>query len=108
VYSRAAVLVVPSLWPEPFGLIGLDAASLGLPAIAFDVGGIREWLTDGVNGRLVDPELGVTGLASAIAELLDNAELRARMSRGSREAAARLSVVAHVTALERVLHEAAA
>ena len=108
VYSRAAVLVVPSLWPEPFGLIGLDAASLGLPAIAFDVGGIREWLTDGVSGRLVDPALGVTGLASAIAELLDNAELRARMSRGSREAAARLSVVAHVTALERVLHEAAA
>jgi glycosyltransferase involved in cell wall biosynthesis len=108
VYARATVLVVPSLWPEPFGLIGLDAATLGVPAIGFDVGGIREWLTDGVNGRLVAPALGETGLASAIAELLDNADLRARMSRGSIDAAGRLSVATHVTALERVLHEAAA
>ena len=108
VYSRAAVLVVPSLWPEPFGLIGLDAAALGLPAIAFDVGGIREWLTDGVNGRLVDPALGEKGIALAITEVLDHADLRARMSRASIDAAARLSVAAHVTALERVLQEAAA
>ena len=65
VYSRGVALVVPSLWPEPFGLVGLDAAALGRPAIAFDVGGIGEWLTDGANGMLVDPARGEAGLAAA-------------------------------------------
>ena len=95
-------------WPEPFGLIGLDAAALGRPAVAFNVGGIGEWLADGVNGTLVEPAQGEKGLASAIAGLLANADQRARMARGAVEAASRLSVAAHVNALERVLQEAAA
>ncbi len=108
VYSRGVALVVPSLWPEPFGLVGLDAAALGRPAIAFDVGGISEWLTDGENGRLVDPASGEDGLAAAIVELLVKPDMRARMARASLAAAARLSVAVHVTSLEQVLHRAAA
>lgn len=54
-YRRNAVLVLPSVWPEPFGLVGLEAASLGRPAVAFDVGGISQWLKDGQTGRLVPP-----------------------------------------------------
>ena len=71
VYGRGLLAAVPSLWPEPFGLVGLDAASLGRPAVAFDVGGIKEWLTDGLNGRLVEPTAGEEGLARAIVSLLD-------------------------------------
>ncbi|PYR25748.1 MAG: hypothetical protein DMF98_11160 [Acidobacteria bacterium] len=41
----ATLLALPSTWPEPFGLVGLEAAALGVPAIAFDVGGVREWLS---------------------------------------------------------------
>src|SRR5262249_16432690 len=52
--ARSALAVVPSIWPEPFGLVGLEAAQHGVPAVAFDVGGIREWLTHDVNGRLAD------------------------------------------------------
>jgi glycosyltransferase involved in cell wall biosynthesis len=46
------LMVVPSLWPEPFGLAGLEAGLRGVPVAAFAVGGISEWLEDGVNGHL--------------------------------------------------------
>src|SRR5258708_33305291 len=46
--TEADLLVVPSVWPETFGLVGPEAGRLGVPAAAFDVGGISEWLVDGV------------------------------------------------------------
>ena len=61
--SRSAVLAIPSLWPEPFGLVGLEAAAFGVPAVGFDVGGISTWLSNDVNGRLVSTAAGVDGLA---------------------------------------------
>lgn len=54
IYWRQADLAVfPFRWQEPFGLGGLEAASFGLPVIVSDTGGVREWLKDRVNGRLV-------------------------------------------------------
>ena len=50
--ASADLLVVPSLWPEPFGLVGLEGARSRLPAAAFAVGGIPDWLRSGVNGYL--------------------------------------------------------
>src|SRR5262245_19017241 len=41
---EADLLVVPSVWPEPFGLVGLEAGSVGLPAVAYASGGILDWL----------------------------------------------------------------
>ena len=108
VYGRAALVAVPSLWPEPFGLVGLEIASLGRPAIAFDVGGIRDWLIDGLNGRLVDPDAGEEGLASALASLLGNAAERERMGRSALEVSRRMSLAAHIARLESVLGRAAA
>ena len=108
VYSRAVAVVVPSLWPEPFGLIGLDAATLGRPAIAFNVGGIGEWLTNDCNGRLVDPSTGERGLADAIVAMLTHTDVRARMADEAMATAARMTIASHVESLERVLHEAAA
>jgi glycosyltransferase involved in cell wall biosynthesis len=52
-YRRNALVVVPSLWPEPFGIIGLEAATMCRPSIAFDVGGIGDWLKDSETGYLV-------------------------------------------------------
>jgi glycosyltransferase involved in cell wall biosynthesis len=107
VYGRGVLVAVPSLWPEPFGLVGLETASLGRPAIAFDVGGIRDWLTDGWNGRLVDPGAGEEGLASALASLLGNAAERERMGRRALEVSRRMSLAAHIEHLESVLGQAA-
>lgn len=100
--SRAALVAIPSIWPEPFGLVGLEAAQFGVPAVAFDVGGIREWLTHDVNGRVADLSRGAPALGDAIAAVLGDPALMARLSSGAREAARRLSADAHVTILERV------
>jgi glycosyltransferase involved in cell wall biosynthesis len=72
-YLRNPLLVIPSSWPEPFGLVGLEAASLCRPAVAFDVGGIGEWLKDEVTGRLVRPG-HFDEMAKVLEELLDAPE----------------------------------
>lgn len=101
-FNRTQMLAVPSVWPEPFGLVGLEAAACGVPAIAFDVGGIREWLTDGVNGRLVAAG-DTAAMSDAIAALLREPAQRATLAAGARATAARLSPAAHLSRLERVL-----
>ncbi|HVO09646.1 MAG TPA: glycosyltransferase family 4 protein [Vicinamibacteria bacterium] len=42
-YRRARALLLPPLWQEPFGIVGLEAAAFGLPVVAWDSGGIEEW-----------------------------------------------------------------
>lgn len=57
---------LPSLWTEPFGLIGLEALAAGRPVIAANNGGVGDWLTDGRSGFLVRP-----GKAAALARAAD-------------------------------------
>jgi glycosyltransferase involved in cell wall biosynthesis len=98
------LLAVPSTWPEPFGLVGLEAATFGVPAIAFNVGGVREWLRPGENGYLVD---GDPPRASAFADGLVTAFTRPAELAAMRQSACRvardMSVAAHLDRLERVL-----
>ena len=73
-YQAARMIVVPSRWPEPFGMIGLEAMRHGRPVIGFDVGGIPDWLIHEKTGFLV-PEQNITKLASCIERLLLDKEL---------------------------------
>ena len=108
-YRSASLLVVPSVWPEPFGLVGLEAAVFGVPALAFDVGGIREWLADGVNGRLVpgDPPKA-EALVEGIVEMVGDRDRLIEMRRGAVEVARRLTLERHLDELAGVLESAAA
>lgn len=81
VYSSARVVVVPSRWPEPFGMIGLEAMQHARPIVAFAVGGIPDWLEHGANGLLA-PEQDVGALAAAIEAILTNTSLAAQMGEG--------------------------
>ncbi len=101
--NESHLLVVPSVWPEPFGLVGPEAGLQGVPAAAFAVGGISEWLTDGVNGYLApaDPPTS-TGLAEAITKCLCNLETHARLRRGALGTAQRFKVKKHLTPLLQV------
>lgn len=106
-YSQSDLLVVPSLWPEPFGLVGPEAGSHGLPAVAFDVGGVRQWLHPGVSGILApgDPPTA-RGLAAAIVAGMSDEELWGRLSEGARRVAGTFTAERHRVALTSVLREA--
>jgi len=82
IYSRAALTVVPSRWPEPFGMVGIEAMARGRPVVGFAVGGIPDWLENNVTGFLV-PEADTGAMASAIQRLLDDPRLRARFGQAA-------------------------
>jgi glycosyltransferase involved in cell wall biosynthesis len=107
---NATVLALPGTWPEPFGLVGLEAGALGVPAVAFDVGGIREWLRPGENGYLVpaDPPRPAAFAAVLVDALRDPARTAA-MRAASRRIACEMSLTVHVDRVERILqaHQAA-
>ncbi len=69
--TSSDVVVMPSLWPEPFGFAGAEAVQRGIPVAAFDVGAVREWLTEGRSGAVApaDPP-AAAGLADAIQRAL--------------------------------------
>jgi len=69
-YSLAAVVVAPSIKPEGFGRVPVEAQAMGRPVIASDVGGFRETIVNGLTGLLVPP--GDAGrLSVALASALD-------------------------------------
>lgn len=97
------LLVVPSVFPEPFGMVGLEAAAHGVPAVAFAVGGIPEWLREGVNGALASgapPTPG--GLADAIVRSVAEKAHYARLRAGARSVRQEFAQHDAVTELVRV------
>lgn len=101
-YSKARMLVMPSIWPEIFGLVGLEAMASRVPVVAFDAGGISSWLKDGQNGFLVAPK-DVTALAQRVQHLLENkAQAAAMGQRGRQMAEAQYTVEQHVSQLMRI------
>ncbi len=42
-YQRARALLFPSRWQEPFGIVGIEALSFGVPVVAWESGGVGEW-----------------------------------------------------------------
>ena len=105
--SESHLLVVPSVWPEPFGLVGMEAGLHGVPTAAFAVGGIPEWLSDGVNGYLgpADPPTS-KGLAEAIIKCLSDSETHARLRRGAMAIARKFEMKNHLTPLLQVFESA--
>ena len=106
VLRHVDLLVVPSVWPEPLGLIGLEAASAGVPALAFDVGGISDWLVDGQTGRLLSTRPSASALARGIEDCLSDPPRLRRWGHAAASAARLRTVDAHVEALEAVLMDA--
>ena len=52
--GEAAVVLFPVEWPEPFGLVMIEAMACGTPVVAFARGSVREVIADGVSGFVVE------------------------------------------------------
>jgi glycosyltransferase involved in cell wall biosynthesis len=104
-YSNAAVVAVPSVWPEPFGIVGIEAMSHGKPVVAFRVGGIPEWLEHGVTGFAVPPR-DVGEMARRLTYLLDHPDIAHEMGQqGRRSADENFNPERHVAQLVDIFRE---
>jgi glycosyltransferase involved in cell wall biosynthesis len=78
--GNAAALLFPVDWPEPFGLVMIEAMACGTPVIAFDRGSVSEVMREGVSGFIVADESGAAAAVERIGTL-DRAEVRAEFER---------------------------
>jgi glycosyltransferase involved in cell wall biosynthesis len=78
--SGAIALLVPIDWPEPFGLVMIEAMACGAPVVAFNRGSVPEIVEDGVTGFVVEDEVGAVAAVERISEL-SRREIRRRFER---------------------------
>jgi glycosyltransferase involved in cell wall biosynthesis len=84
IFQGAHLLILPSLWPEPYGLVGSEAGFWKVPTVAFDVGGISRWLKNGVNGFLAPGNPPTAdGLAETIIQTLNSPKEYERVCEGA-------------------------
>ena len=67
--SGAIALLVPIDWPEPFGLVMIEAMACGTPVIAFNRGSVPVVVEDGVTGFIVEDERGAIGAVDRLGHL---------------------------------------
>ena len=78
--GNALALLFPIDWPEPFGLVMIEAMACGTPVVAWNCGSVPEVLEDGVSGRIVDSEDAAVAAVSEVLAL-DRARVRAAFER---------------------------
>ena len=74
--SGAIGLLVPIAWPEPFGLVMIEAMACGTPVIAYNRGSVAEIISDGRTGFIVEDEISAVAAVHGLATL-DRAAIRA-------------------------------
>jgi glycosyltransferase involved in cell wall biosynthesis len=67
---RARAVVMPSIWPEPFGRIPVEANRLGVPAVVSSAGGLPETIVDGATGYIFKAN-DVDDLAEKVMKVLE-------------------------------------
>ena len=100
-FDMADILAWPG-YREPIGMVYLEAAARGLPAVAFDSLGVPLVVADGKTGLLV-PEGDVAAYAAAIRRLLEDPPLRDRLGRAAR---ARVAAEHDIAAASRTMRSA--
>lgn len=84
--NQVSLLLVPSLWEEPFGLVALEGSQMARPVIVSNRGALPTIIQDGVSGKVV-PAVDPKPWAEAILELLQNPHEMTQMGQKGRELA---------------------
>jgi glycosyltransferase involved in cell wall biosynthesis len=100
-WQRSLMAIVPSIVAETFGMVALEAMSVGRAVIASRIGGLPDIVADRQTGLLVPPGDAIA-LRSAIQTLLDDVDLRDRLGRAGRESARRFSARTVVSEYEQI------
>lgn len=101
---RADVLAVPSLWPEPFGLVGIEAGHVGLPAVGYALGGIPDWLIPGESGESASgAPPSIDGLADALVKALADPDHYGKLCQGAWRVAGQFTLESHLDELQAIL-----
>jgi len=99
-FAAADVAVVPSIWPEPFGYVALEALSAGCAVVASAAGALPEVFGD--HAALLTAPGDVEALATGIRELLLDPDRRRQMGQAARARAGVFSLDACASGLEHV------
>lgn len=100
-FKRVNLLVVPSLWNEPFGRVVIEACAHGVPVVASNRGGLTELVKDGANGFIFEPD-SCDSLKVLLVRLASNAGLLEHLQRGAKAKVANCSPNAVASAYEHV------
>ena len=104
--NQCACLVVPSIYPDSFPTVGLEAMSRARPVIGFDIGGIPEWLDDKKTGFLVKTQ-NTEALAEKINYLLEHpSEAEAMGLEGRRQYELKFTKEVHFELISKVYQNA--
>ncbi|MFC1811649.1 glycosyltransferase family 4 protein [Thermodesulfobacteriota bacterium] len=87
--NTSTMVLMPSRWQEPFGLVALEAAQMARPVVATRVGGLPEVVMHQQTGLLVDKE-DSAALTKAIAFLLDYPEKATQMGKAAQKRARKI------------------
>jgi glycosyltransferase involved in cell wall biosynthesis len=96
---HAAALLFPISWPEPFGLVMIEAMAAGTPIIAYPFGSVPEIIADGVSGYIVSD---IEGAVAAVKKL-DRLERKAVRKHFEQYFTARRMAVDYLKVYERIL-----
>jgi len=100
-WRRCSIAVAPSTWPEPFGVVVLEAMAAGRPVIASRIGGLPDMVVDGETGLLISPD-DPAALRTALERLLADRDLREQFGQAGQRRVEQFRAGAVIPRLEQV------
>ena len=105
-WARCAIGVVPSQWPEPFGQVAIEAATMGKAIVATRIGGLVDIVEDGRTGLMVPPSDPIS-LSKGMERLLLDPSYAQILGENARKRSARFTVGVVAVQLDELMAEVA-
>lgn len=100
-YDECDIVVVPSIWYEPFGIVIQEAFRQGVPVIASDIGGIKELIQEGYNGFLFESG-NLDQLKNKLDMVMNNPIVLNKMQKNALNSVEKYDMTRHIAELEKL------